>query len=79
MNKNSNASRLVDKLYKKDLVTREECKSDRRQMDVKITERGLELLEQLDEQVDGIHLNLKEISEKEAGIVNDILNKIHGS
>ncbi len=79
MNKNSNASRLVDKLYNKDIVTREECKSDRRQMDVKITERGLELLEQLDEQVDGIHLDLKEISEKEAGLVNDVLNKIHGS
>ncbi|MFC2124358.1 MarR family winged helix-turn-helix transcriptional regulator [Bacteroidota bacterium] len=79
LDKSSNASRLIDKLFKKDLVTREECKSDRRQMDVKITDKGLELLELLDAQVDGIHRDLEEIPEKEASMVNDILNRVHGS
>jgi DNA-binding MarR family transcriptional regulator len=45
----SNASRLIDKLKLKDLVERSECKKDRRQMDVSITEKGLKLLEEIDE------------------------------
>jgi len=48
LDKMSNASRLVDKLVLKKLVLRTECPSDRRAVDVVITEKGLELLKQLD-------------------------------
>lgn len=48
LDKMSNASRLVDKLVAKKLVLRTECPSDRRAVDVVITEKGLELLKQLD-------------------------------
>ena len=48
LDKMSNASRLVDKLVIKKLVLRTECPSDRRAVDVVITEKGLELLKQLD-------------------------------
>ena len=41
LNKMSNASRLVEKLKMKDLVRREECPTDRRQVDVLITEKGI--------------------------------------
>lgn len=48
LDKMSNASRLVDKLVAKKLVLRTECPSDRRAVDVVITEKGLDLLKQLD-------------------------------
>jgi len=50
--KTSNTTRLVDKLLLKDFVTRGVCESNRRKMEVSITERGLELLKELDPIVD---------------------------
>lgn len=49
LDKMSNASRLVDKLVGKKLVLRTECPSDRRAVDVLITDKGLDLLKILDE------------------------------
>lgn len=48
LDKMSNASRLVDKLVLKKLVLRTECPSDRRAVDVVITDAGMELLKQID-------------------------------
>lgn len=44
--KMSNVSRLIDKLVAKKLVTRKESKENRRRVDITITQKGLELLEQ---------------------------------
>ena len=44
IDKMSNASRLVEKLKQKGLVERRVCPSDRRRVDVRITEDGLQLL-----------------------------------
>lgn len=49
--KNSNTTRLIDKLLLKELVTREVCPENRRKIEVQITEKGLELLEELDPKV----------------------------
>ena len=49
--KNSNTTRLIDKLLLKNLVTREVCPENRRKIEVLITEKGLELLEELDPKV----------------------------
>lgn len=46
--KTSNTTRLVDKLLLKGLVTRGICADNRRKMEIMITERGLEVLSQLD-------------------------------
>lgn len=48
LDKMSNASRLVDKLLLKKLVQRTECPNDRRAVDIVITEKGLDLLKQID-------------------------------
>jgi len=50
--KTSNTTRLVDKLLLKDLVTRDLCPDNRRKMEVKITEKGMELLAIIDPKVD---------------------------
>ena len=49
--KNSNTTRLIDKLLSKELVTREVCPDNRRKMEVGITSKGLALLEELDPKV----------------------------
>ncbi|HOD09625.1 MAG TPA: MarR family transcriptional regulator [Flavobacterium sp.] len=49
--KNSNTTRLIDKLLLKDLVTREVCPDNRRKIEVQITPKGLELLLELDPKV----------------------------
>ncbi len=48
LDKMSNASRLVDKLVLKQFVLRTECPSDRRAVDVVITDQGMALLKRLD-------------------------------
>lgn len=52
LDKTSNASRIVDKLEEKKLVTRTVCPANRRAVDICITEAGLGLLRQIDD--DGI-------------------------
>lgn len=49
--KNSNTTRLIDKLLVKDYVTREICPVNRRKMEILITAKGLSLLEELDAKV----------------------------
>lgn len=76
IDKNSNASRLVEKLKKKGLVERRTCEEDRRQVDVIITQDGLILLEELTEVID----SLKKISltDEEALQLSDLLDKMRG-
>lgn len=49
--KTSNTTRLVDKLLLKELVTREVCPQNRRKIEVKITQKGLDVLKELDPKV----------------------------
>lgn len=74
--KMSNASRLIDKLVKKDMVERKECPEDRRQLDVRISARGLDLLDNIDQELEQINRQMFNCDEKEARNLNDILNNI---
>lgn len=49
--KTSNTTRLVDKLLLKDLVTRKVCPENRRKIEVLITQKGLNILQELDPKV----------------------------
>lgn len=48
LSKNSNTTRLIDKLLLKDYVTREVCPDNRRKIEVLITQKGLDILTELD-------------------------------
>lgn len=78
LDKMSDTSRLVERLRKKDLVDRKICKNDRRKADVIITEKGLDLLKQIDYLDDYFTHLFNNISEKEAVAVNEILDKMRG-
>ncbi|MFM2369732.1 MAG: hypothetical protein RL619_2042 [Bacteroidota bacterium] len=47
----SNTTRLVDKLLLKELVTRNVCPENRRKIEVMITQKGLDILKELDPKV----------------------------
>lgn len=48
ISKNSNTTRLVDKLLLKELVVRNICPTNKRKMEITITDKGLKVLEELD-------------------------------
>lgn len=76
--KNSNASRLVEKLRIKKLVERAVCPDDRRAVNVAITKKGLALLIKLDELEENFIEELQKLSEREAEQINLLLDKLRG-
>jgi len=74
--KTSNTTRLVDKLLLKGLVTREICPDNRRKMEVMITEKGMDLLAELDPKVDEHEASLsRSLNEQELEKLNFLLEK----
>lgn len=78
LDKTSNASRIVDKLEDKTLVTRRVCPSNRRAVDIRITEAGLTLLEQLDAAMPQQPGSMQYLTPAEAAQLSDLLDKIRG-
>ena len=79
LDKMSDTSRIVDRLVLKELVKKTTCKKDKRVVDVVITAKGKTLLAKLDkspELIDGVAFNL---TEEEAKLLNQLLDKIRGS
>ena len=76
LEKMSDTSRIVDRLIAKGLVKKVTCKTDRRLVDVIITDKGKKLLERLDEKQDLIDGVLGNLSEKDANILSDLLDQI---
>jgi DNA-binding MarR family transcriptional regulator len=76
LDKNSNASRLVEKLRLKKLVERAVSTDDRRAVNVIITQKGLALLTELDKLEEVFLKELKSITAKEAELLSSLLDKI---
>lgn len=76
LDRSSNASRLIDKLKEKNLVTRMECSTDRRQMDIQITPEGLDLLKRMDGQMDATEASFGIMTEADAAQLNRILDRM---
>ncbi|UYZ60997.1 MarR family winged helix-turn-helix transcriptional regulator [Hymenobacter latericus] len=76
LDKTSNASRIVDKLEAKGLVTRQVCPSNRRAVDIRITEAGLDLLQRTEDLANAQHSGLENLSAEEAAQLSDLLDKI---
>ncbi len=75
--KMSNTTRLVDKLIAKDMVQRRVCKKNRRKVDITITQKGLDILTQLDGPMKALNDSfIEKLSTKEAETLNELLDKI---
>ena len=78
IDKNSDASRMVDRLCRLEFVERLESKTDKRAVDVRITKKGLKLLDKLSDKVEDFESPLRVLSKKESEILNTTLDKILG-
>jgi DNA-binding MarR family transcriptional regulator len=76
LDKTSNASRIVDKLEEKQLVTRKVCPANRRAVDIRITEAGLDLLRRIEEEGALAATHLEGLTLDELRQLNTLLDKI---
>lgn len=76
---NSDASRIVDRLHRQGYVEKEPCPTDRRLVDVRISDRGLKLLNTIDQQQEEIDGILSNLSEQEVQELNRLLDKARNS
>lgn len=79
LDKMSDTSRIVDRLVKKNLVVKKTCQSDKRLVDIHISEEGLQLLESIDEKEARMYKEIRRLSSEEAGMLSDLLDKIRDS
>ncbi|HEV8660455.1 MAG TPA: MarR family transcriptional regulator [Thermoanaerobaculia bacterium] len=69
-------TRLIDRLEKKRLVSRERCPTDRRQVFCRITREGLNLIARLDVPIaDADHLALSSLNSRELTQLVNLLDK----
>jgi DNA-binding MarR family transcriptional regulator len=79
IDRSSNATRLVEKLRVKKLIKREICGHNRRQVDISITGKGLQVLGEVDVESERWESRLKSLSKAEARTLNVLLDKLRGS
>lgn len=78
IDKMSNTSRLVEKLVQKKLVERKICKDNRRQIDISLTEKGMDVINKISDDMDKFFKRKQEITPEEAKELNRILDKLRG-
>jgi len=76
LDRDSNISRIVERLYAKGLVSRTENPSDRREKTIQITDKGLKLLDAMFECEKKVDQLLKNLSIDEVNELNRLLDKI---
>jgi len=79
LEKAPNATRLADKLLKKNLIERNRSQTDRRVVYVRISKLGLKLVEDINQKESVIQMAMKKhLTSKDARYVSDILDKFRG-
>jgi len=74
----SDASRIVDKLVAKDYILRNECPSDRRSVNLVISDKGLKLLRKLDFIDDATEEIFNNLSLNQVEQLNHLLDEMRG-
>ena len=78
IDKNSNTTRLVEKLRLKGYVRREICSNNRRQVDILITKKGQDLLADMEKDLNSWFNSLQTLTQGEAATINQLLDKLRG-
>lgn len=69
-------SRIVDRMVQKELLVKELCVTDKRLVDVRISNKGLDLLKSIEHHAIKIEDSVKNLSEPEARQLNVLLDKL---
>ena len=78
LDKNSDVSRLLDRLIVKKLIIKRQCDNDKRAADVIISDSGLSLLKQIDEHMDDTDMAVLNLNKTEAAQLSELLDKCRG-
>ncbi len=76
IDKMSDASRIVERLRQKGLVDRKVCPNDRRAVEILISQKGLDLLNELDNYEDVFDKYLTNLNSSQIKELNSLLDKI---
>jgi DNA-binding MarR family transcriptional regulator len=78
LDKMSDVSRVVEKLREKGLINRKECASDRRNVDITLTETGYSKMTEMDLYVDQVDICFATLNEEEIIQLSYLLDKLRG-
>lgn len=78
LDKMSDVSRIVDRLHKQNLILKELNILDKRNSDITISEKGLELLAKIDSEDNNVLSLIYHLTQAEAKNLNEIIDKILG-
>lgn len=78
LDKMSDASRIVDRLVQKELVSRCTNTCDRRAVDIRISDKGLEVLSKIEVEFKTKDLIKDNLTQDEALQLSDLLDKLRG-
>lgn len=78
LDKMSDTSRIVDRLVQKGLVVKEPNGVDKRAVDIRISDKGMELLAMMDQEVSLSVFISSNLTEQEAIELNTLLDKMRG-
>ncbi|MGD1844748.1 MAG: MarR family winged helix-turn-helix transcriptional regulator [Salibacteraceae bacterium] len=76
IDKTPDLTRLIDRLLKKELVTRNTCAENRRKVALHITKKGLLLLEEMEPVLKAKMKDLQKITDEEAEMLSALLDKL---
>ncbi len=78
IDKNPDLTRLCDRLLNMDYIERCVDATNKRKMNIRINERGMEVLQKIDPIIADLNRNRFNLSEDEAMILSDLLDKMRG-
>ncbi|GAB4455784.1 MAG: MarR family transcriptional regulator [Bacteroidia bacterium] len=76
LDRNSDVSRIVERMRKKNLLTRKINPKNRRAVEIVITSKGIELLKNIEPHLKRYHQNIQHLSEQELQTLNNLLDKL---
>ncbi|WP_236980735.1 MarR family winged helix-turn-helix transcriptional regulator [Membranihabitans maritimus] len=76
LDKNPDVTRLGNRLVAKELITRGVNENNRREVELSITEKGLDLLKQIDPELSNYNQFLYNLTDEEANQLSDLLDKL---
>jgi DNA-binding MarR family transcriptional regulator len=78
LDKGRDITRLIDKLQSLGWVNRHICPENKRKMNINLTEKGLELVDRISNELTTKDMELKKLTEEEYLMLSDLLDKMRG-
>lgn len=78
LDKNRDVTRLVSKLVKLELLERQQCQKNRRQVEISITEAGLDLVQEIEDELLEIYPTHFALDDEDAAMLSNLLDRLRG-